>query len=111
MSGKFELKTAGNGQIMFNLLAANGQVILTSETYKARASAINGVESVKKNAPETHRFAFHVSSNGRHYFTLKAANGQVIGTSQMYSTPDSARQGMLSCQSNAPSAALEDLTR
>jgi uncharacterized protein YegP (UPF0339 family) len=111
MSGKFELKIAGNGQIMFNLLAANGQVILSSETYKARASALNGVESVKKNAGEPHRFAFHVSSNGRHYFTLKAANGQIIGTSQMYSSPDSARQGMLSCQTHAQGASVEDLTR
>ncbi|HET7774614.1 MAG TPA: YegP family protein, partial [Burkholderiaceae bacterium] len=85
--------------------------ILSSETYKARASAINGVESVKKNAPQTHRFALHTSSNGRHYFTLKAANGQIIGTSQMYATPDSARQGMLSCQTHAPEAVLEDLTR
>ena len=51
MSGKFELKKAKDGQFHFNLLATNGQVILSSEMYKAKDSALNGIESVQKNAP------------------------------------------------------------
>jgi uncharacterized protein YegP (UPF0339 family) len=51
MAGKFELKTAKSGQFHFNLKAANGQVIATSEMYQTKASALNGIESVKNNAP------------------------------------------------------------
>jgi len=50
MSGKFELKKAKDGQFHFNLLATNGQVILSSEMYKAKDSALNGIESVRKNS-------------------------------------------------------------
>ncbi len=52
MAGKFELKKTSNGQFRFNLKASNGQVIATSESYKTKAAALNGIESVKKNAPE-----------------------------------------------------------
>lgn len=52
MAGKFELKKTSNGQFRFNLKASNGQVIATSESYKTRAAALNGIESVKKNAPD-----------------------------------------------------------
>ncbi|WP_312234708.1 YegP family protein, partial [Stutzerimonas nitrititolerans] len=50
MSGKFQLKKASNGQFHFNLLAGNGQVVLSSEQYQAHASALNGIDSVRKNA-------------------------------------------------------------
>ena len=52
MAGKFVLKRSGKDQdgFMFTLLAGNGQVVLTSERYEAKASALNGIESVKTNA-------------------------------------------------------------
>jgi uncharacterized protein YegP (UPF0339 family) len=40
-----------SGKYHFNLVAANGQVIATSETYEHKQSALSGIESVKKNAP------------------------------------------------------------
>ncbi len=52
VAGKFELKKTSNGQFRFNLKASNGQIIATSESYKTKAAALNGIESVKKNAPE-----------------------------------------------------------
>ncbi len=51
MAGKFELKKGSSGKYHFNLLASNGQVIATSETYESKRSALNGIESVKNNAP------------------------------------------------------------
>jgi uncharacterized protein YegP (UPF0339 family) len=51
MSGKFVLKKGSSGKYHFNLLAANGQVIATSEAYERRQSALDGIESVQKNAP------------------------------------------------------------
>ena len=50
--GRYERKTSSNGKPFFNLLAGNGQVIGTSEMYEAEASRENGIESVKKNAPD-----------------------------------------------------------
>jgi uncharacterized protein YegP (UPF0339 family) len=52
MAGKFVLKKGSSGKYHFNLLAGNGQVIATSETYERKQSALNGIESVKKNAPD-----------------------------------------------------------
>ena len=55
MGSKFELKKSKNDKFVFNLLAGNGQVILTSEMYDSKASALNGIESVKKTAPNVGR--------------------------------------------------------
>ena len=52
MAGKFVLKKNAAGKFHFNLLASNGQVIATSEVYESRAAALNGIESVKTNAPD-----------------------------------------------------------
>jgi uncharacterized protein len=52
MAGKFVLKKGSTGKFHFNLQAANGQVIATSEAYESKESAINGIESVKRNAPD-----------------------------------------------------------
>ena len=47
---KFEVYEDKGGEFRFRLKATNGQVIATSEGYKAKASCLNGIESVKKNA-------------------------------------------------------------
>lgn len=49
---KYEMYEDKAGEIRFRLKAANGEIIATSEGYKKKASAINGIESVGKNAPE-----------------------------------------------------------
>lgn len=51
MAGKFELWTDTGGDWRFNLKASNGQVIATSQGYASKASAMNGIDSVKSNAP------------------------------------------------------------
>jgi uncharacterized protein YegP (UPF0339 family) len=50
MAGKFEVYKDKSGGFRFRLKAGNGEVIASSESYKSKASALNGVESVKKNA-------------------------------------------------------------
>ena len=49
---KFEVYTDKAGEFRFRLKAKNGQIIATSEGYKKKPSCLNGIESVKKNAPE-----------------------------------------------------------
>ncbi len=108
--GKFIIKTRKDGQFQFNLKAVNGQVILTSEAYKAKDSCLAGVESVKKNAAEDKRFEVLTAKNGKPYFNLKAANGQVIGSSQMYASMATLKNGIASVKNNAPQAEIIDET-
>ena len=108
--GKFEIKTRKNGEFQFNLKATNGQVILTSEGYKTKASCLNGVESVKKNSQDQKRFEIKEASNGKPYFNLMASNGQVIGSSQMYANQVNMKNGIASVMKNAPEAPIVDLT-
>ena len=102
--GKFEIKLAKDGQYYFNLKAGNGQVILSSEMYTTLKACENGIASVKKNAGEESRYELSQSESGKYHFNLKAANHQVIGTSQMYASEDSAKAGIESVKSNAPEA-------
>jgi uncharacterized protein YegP (UPF0339 family) len=108
--GKFEITKRKNGEFQFNLKAGNGQVILTSEGYAAKESCQGGIASAKKNAPDDARYEKATSSNSKYYFTLKAANGQAIGTSEMYESASGRDSGIASVKANAPDAAVEDLS-
>jgi len=105
--GKFVIKKRSNGDYQFNLKADNGQVILTSQGYSSKANCENGVESVKTNSTDDSKYEKLTSSNEKHYFNLKAANSQIIGTSEMYESASSRDNGIASVKSNAPKASVE----
>ncbi|WP_108822473.1 YegP family protein [Dysgonomonas sp. Marseille-P4361] len=107
--GKFEVKTRKNGEFQFNLKASNGQVILSSEGYTTKANCMNGIESVKRNSQVEARFDKLEAKNGKFYFNLKATNGQIIGTSEMYETAASRDNGIASVQKNAPDAEVVEI--
>jgi uncharacterized protein YegP (UPF0339 family) len=109
--GKFVISKRKNGEYQFNLLAGNGQVILTSEGYASKPSCMNGVKSVMKNATDIKRFESKVAKNGKFHFNLKAATGQVIGTSEMYESESSRENGIASVKRNAPGATIVDQTK
>ena len=104
MAGKFELKVAKNGKYHFNLLAGNGQIILSSEMYESKSAAENGIASVSKNGGDDARYERLTSKGGDPYFTLKAGNGQVIGQSEMYKSAAAMENGIESVKKNAPGA-------
>ncbi|TCK83393.1 YegP family protein [Albibacterium bauzanense] len=108
--GKFVITTRKNGEYQFNLKANNGQTILSSEGYTAKTSCENGIASVKKNAQDDARFERKNSSNGKSYFNLKATNGQIIGTSEMYESASGRDNGIKSVKENAPNAITDDQT-
>lgn len=110
MSGKFELKKTRGGKFTFNLKAVNGRVILTSQSYKTKAAAKNGIKSVCTNCNKDARFEQKASKKGQPFFVLLAANKQVIGKSQMYSNKASMLKGIASVKKSAPKAKVEDLT-
>ncbi|MEO8411728.1 MAG: YegP family protein [Propionivibrio sp.] len=110
MAGKFEISKSKSDKFLFNLKAGNGEVILTSQMYAAKPSALQGVDSVKENAAINERFERATSSSGQPYFNLKSSNGQVIGRSEMYSSITAMENGVASVKTNAPDAPVVDLT-
>lgn len=110
MAGKFVLDDAKGGKFRFVLKAGNGEIILTSEIYESKAGAKNGIESVKENAANDDRYERKESKDKKPYFVLKAGNGQVIGTSETYSSASAMENGIKSVKTNAPAVEIDDQT-
>merc|ERR1712046_402393 len=110
--GKFELfRSEKNDQYYFRLKAGNGEIILQSEGYKAKAGAENGIKSVRENSVKPEHFDKRENKNGHPYFVLKAGNGEIIGVSEMYEGGAAGRDnGIESVAKNAPDAKFVDLT-
>ena len=108
--GKFVISKRKNGEFQFNLKADNHQVILTSEGYTTKASCENGIKSVRINSKDDSKFDKKTARNGKHYFNLKAVNGQIIGTSEMYESISGRDNGIEAVKRDAPDAPTEDLT-
>ncbi len=116
--GKFVVRKTNTG-IKFDLKAGNGEVIATSEVYTTEAACLNGVESVRKNAPAAGvedqtvegfetvkhpKFEVYEDKAGEFRFRLKATNGQVIAVSEGYKAKASCMNGVESVKKNAPEA-------
>lgn len=109
MAGKFELKKAQNDQFYFNLIAGNGEIILTSEMYESKPAALNGIESVKTNASNDSFYERRVNNPNELYFILKAANEREIGKSEYYLSEAALDNGIESVKSNAPNAEVDEI--
>ena len=109
MPARYEIKPSGT-QFMWNLHAGNNEKILTSERYTTKANAQAGIASCRVNSPLDARYDRLTSKSGQPYFVLKAANGQVIGTSEMYSGTSAGETGIASCKANGPTAPVVDKT-
>ncbi len=104
---KFTIAKSSKGTFRFNLTAKNGQVILSSESYKSSSGCKNGIKSVQKNGRLKKRFETNQAKNGKHYFNLKAGNHQIIGTSEMYNTAAAMENGIKSVIENSKKAKIE----
>ena len=111
MAAKFEVKKSKDGKkFHFSLKSANGQVVLSSETYNDKRGAEKGIASVKKNAATDKCYEQKKGKSDKPYFVLKATNGEVIGRSQMYASEKGVQKGIASVKKNAPGARVVDLT-
>jgi uncharacterized protein len=108
MAGYFKVDTAKDGQFFFNLKAGNHETVLTSEMYKQKQSALDGIESVKKNSQIDGNYEAKEAKNGKAYFVLKAANHQVIGTSEQYSSKSAMEDGIAVVKKIAPTAEVKE---
>ncbi len=119
--GKFVIKETKTG-VKFDLKATNGQVIATSEVYTTEAACKNGIESVMTNAPiapiedqtkegfateKNPKFEMYTDKAGEFRFRLKAKNGQIIATSEGYTTIANCLNGIESVKKNSVDAAIE----
>ena len=120
--GKYVIKTTKTG-IKFDLKAGNGEIIANSEVYTTKAACLNGIESVKKNAPvapvedqtvesyeacKNPKFEVYTDKAGEFRFRLKAANGQIIATGEGYKAKKSCLNGIESIRKNADSETVEE---
>ena len=117
--GKFIVKTTKAG-FRFNLLATNGQVIATSETYATEDACLNGIESVRTSCLGgvenqtvenfevlTHpKFEVYQDKAGEFRFRLKARNGQIVAVGEGYKKKASCLNGIESVKKNAPEAEI-----
>ena len=120
--GKFAVKETKTG-FRFNLVASNGEIIGTSETYSAKSACLNGIESVRKNAEAANledqtvegfekasnpKFEIYTDKAGEFRFRLKARNGEIILSSEGYKAKASCKNGIESVRKNAPEAKIEE---
>jgi uncharacterized protein YegP (UPF0339 family) len=118
MTGKFVIKQTNTGT-KFDLKAANGEVIASSEVYSSEAACRNGIESVRVNAPKAFvedqtkegfateknpKFELYKDKSGGYRFRLKARNGQVIATGESYKTKAACENGINSVRRHAAEA-------
>lgn len=119
---KFVIRTVPTG-VKFDLKAANGQVIATSEVYDSVSACRKGIVSVKKNAATAKleiqteagyqtltnpKFILFQDKGGEFRFRLTARNGQTIAVSENYSTKAACENGIASVQKNAPKAEITE---
>lgn len=120
--GKYLVKTVKTG-FTFNMIAGNGQVIGVSEVYTAKASCLNGIDSVKRNAPvagledqtaegfeivKCPKFEIYNDKAGEFRFRLKARNGEIILASEGYTRKDGCLGGVESVRKNSDSPIVEE---
>ena len=109
--GTFEIYKDQRDEYRFRLKARNGEIILKSEGYTTKSNCVNGIHSVKTHSMDNNRYERLIAKDGSPYFNLKASNGQVIGTSETYSSTGAMETGIASVNTNAPTAVVVDLTR
>lgn len=110
MAGWFELSKSSDGQFRFVLKAGNAETILTSELYKTKASAENGIASVQANCAVDTRYESKTAASGKFHFNLLAGNHQIIGSSQMYASESARDNGITSVKTNGSSTTIKDNT-
>ena len=98
----FEIYQDSASEFRFRLRAVNGEIILSSEGYTAKSSALNGIESVRTHVAMIANFDLRTAANGEFYFVLKASNGEPIGVSELYSSSAARAIGQYSVERAAP---------
>ena len=90
----------------FIFVNAEGKTIVKSENYAQKASAKNGIESVKKKCQEDSRYELKESSNNKAYFNIKSTNGQIVGTSALFDSETERTAAITELKANSEEAEI-----
>ena len=104
MAGKYFLHPVGTTRFHWALRAGNGETILTSQLYASVEDAKAGIQSCKTHSASDARFSRLSTFDQRAYFVLMNAEGEKIGTSEMYPTESKRDKGIATCKADAASA-------
>ena len=104
---RFKISKSSDQQYVFNLTAANGEVLLGSERYTSRDSAEQGIQALKGSAGIDARYERREARDGQLYFVIKAGNGEIVGVSETYTSHAAREAGIGSVKVNAPVAGVE----
>lgn len=103
-TGRFEVFKGSDGKYYVHLLAVNGQQVLSMQGYTTQANAKKGITSVKANIAADATVEFRTAADGRVYFVVKGSNGEVVASSELYSTRSNADRALTSARSTAATA-------
>ncbi len=97
------------GSSPFSFVFKDGdKVLLKSENYKAKKSALNGIESVRKNSQIDSRYELKTAKNGKFFFNIKASNGQIVATSTFFNSEEERKEAIEKIKKEAPNASLKE---
>lgn len=105
----FDLKQSDkNQEYYFTLRLDDGNAIVTSQGYKAKSSAKNGIESVKKNGAAG-RIELKEGSSGKPFFNIIATNGQIVGTGRQFATVEERDAAVEAIKSSVADATVNEI--
>lgn len=99
--GAFRLSQNKAGKYVFRLVGANGQIILSGESFPTRAAAEAAIRDVSESALVEENFERKSASDGTYYFVLKGSNGKVLGKSDGYASQAGRETGIWAVKRNA----------
>ena len=108
MAGYYQIKKADNGAFSFTLKAGNHEVVLVSRMHQSDGDLRMAIEQVRRNSQRAERFKRLVAKDKSPYFTLTDEQGQVLGSSEMYSSALSMEQGIKSVMSNGATSLIKE---
>jgi uncharacterized protein YegP (UPF0339 family) len=108
MSSYFQLSARPDGQFMFHLKTGNHEVLLRSQPYRSRQAARGGIESVRRNARLASRFVRMIEDESACYFVVLSDIGQIVGTSETYSSRTALEAGVKSVMTHGATTVIRE---
>ncbi len=110
-SGQIEIKNKPSGKLFYSYLSPDKNPIFSSDVYHNLASLHNSIESLKLNAKHDYRYDRRTTKAGQFYFTVKAANGEILVTSQFFNSADDVENTIKLVATNVENAEVIDSTQ
>lgn len=111
MTGYFQLIEGDDGAFMFTLRAGNHETVLTSRVFWTRQAAMEGVETLRRQAQRPDAYLRHTDADGRQWFEVLDEKQRSLGRSEPYASRSGLSAGMASVKRNSVSVSFRGLVR